>query len=286
MSWASAQGRSRAPGALREPSRAHPRYRSSPITLPGPVLLDLVAAVLQAGAPVTTALRVVAEATAAQGDERAARELLRLAARHDLALGGVDGSTASWVAVLDEALLLARESGSAVAPLLAAAAAQERRRQAAEARAAAARLGVRVVLPTGLACCRRSCCSRSSRSYWPCSASSDGPSRPASAPPLPDGVARRPHPRPSSPRPQPPATVERRVVRPRTVGTGARNAPEHRPERARRTVSREPPVQDRPRGKCATPDEGDTGSAPGSGRPLPVASASTTWAWRRRNTPS
>lgn len=143
-------GRSRAPDALREPSRPDPRYRSSPITLPGPVLLDLVAAVLQAGAPVTTALRVVAQATAAQGDERAARELLRLAARHDLALGGADGSTAPWAAVLDEALLLARESGSAVAPLLTAAAAQERRRQAAEARAAAARLGVRVVLPTGL----------------------------------------------------------------------------------------------------------------------------------------
>jgi tight adherence protein B len=114
------------------------------------VLLDLVAAVLQAGAPVTAALRVVGQAAAAQGDEPAARELLRLADRHDLALDGVAGTAPSWVATLDEALLLARESGVAVAPLLAAAAAEERRRRAAEARAAAARLGVRVVLPTGL----------------------------------------------------------------------------------------------------------------------------------------
>jgi len=114
------------------------------------VLLDLVAAVLQAGAPVTTALRVVAQAAAAQGDGPAGQGLLRLAERHDLALDGVGRSEASWVAALDEALLLARESGVAVAPLLGAAAAQERRRQAAEARAGAARLGVRVVLPTGL----------------------------------------------------------------------------------------------------------------------------------------
>jgi hypothetical protein len=130
--------------------RQPPQARSRETALPGPVLLDLVAAVLQAGAPVTTALRVVAQAAAAQGDTPAGQELLRLAERHDLALDGVGGSDVSWVAALDEALLLARESGVAVAPLLAAAAAQERRRQAAAARAAAARLGVRVVLPTGL----------------------------------------------------------------------------------------------------------------------------------------
>jgi pilus assembly protein TadC len=118
--------------------------------LPGPVLLDLVAAVLQAGAPVTTALRVVSQAAGAQGDRAACQQLLRVAERHDLALDGVEGCVASWLAALDEALLLARQSGVAVAPLLAAAAAQERREQAAQARVAAARLGVRVVLPTGL----------------------------------------------------------------------------------------------------------------------------------------
>jgi tight adherence protein B len=120
------------------------------LTLPGPVLLDLVAAVLHAGVPVTTALRVVGEAASAQGDARAGRELLRLAERHDFVLGGADGSAPAWVAALDEVLLLARDSGLAAAPLLTATAAEERRRQAAIARAAAARLGVRVVLPTGL----------------------------------------------------------------------------------------------------------------------------------------
>jgi hypothetical protein len=120
------------------------------VTLPGPVLLDLVAAVLHAGVPVTTALRVVGEAASGQGDARAGQDLLRLAERHDFMLGGVDEAAPVWVAELDEMLLLARDSGVAVAPLLTATAAEERRRQAADARAAAARLGVRVVLPTGL----------------------------------------------------------------------------------------------------------------------------------------
>jgi hypothetical protein len=99
---------------------------------------------------VTSALRVVAQAASAQGDARAGEELLRLAERHDLALGDVDDMAPPWVRALDEALLLARESGVAVAPLLCATAEEERRRQAGQARAAAARLGVRVVLPTGL----------------------------------------------------------------------------------------------------------------------------------------
>jgi hypothetical protein len=93
---------------------------------------------------------VVGEAASGQGDARAGRELLRLAERHDLVLGGVDGCAPAWAAALDEVLLLARDSGLAVAPLLTATAAEERRRHAAEARVAAARLGVRVVLPTGL----------------------------------------------------------------------------------------------------------------------------------------
>jgi tight adherence protein B len=120
------------------------------LTLPGPVLLDLVAAVLRAGAPVTTALRIVAQAAAAHGDVRAGEQLSRRADRHDLALDDVDASGPAWAAAIEEALLLARDAGVAVAPLLAAAAVEERRRQAAQARAAAARLGVRVVLPTGL----------------------------------------------------------------------------------------------------------------------------------------
>jgi Type II secretion system (T2SS), protein F len=120
------------------------------LTLPGPVLLDLVAAVLLAGVPVNTALRTVGEAASGQGDARAGQELQRLAERHEFVLGGVDVPAPAWVAALDEVLLLARDSGLAVAPLLTARAEEERRRQAADARAAAARLGVRVVLPTGL----------------------------------------------------------------------------------------------------------------------------------------
>lgn len=142
--------------------------------LPGPVLLDLVAAVLRAGAPVTTALRVVADAAADHGDEGAAAQLHRLAEHHDLGLdvgldagvdagldaglgagldaaaGGTGGGAPAWVVALAEALALAREAGVAVAPLLSAAAEQERRARAAAARVAAARLGVQVVLPTGL----------------------------------------------------------------------------------------------------------------------------------------
>jgi hypothetical protein len=117
--------------------------------LPGPVLLDLVAAVLRAGAPVSTALRVVGEAAAEHGDPGACEEMLRQADRHDLGLQ-VERPAAPWAAALAEALGLAREAGVAAAPLLQAAAAQERRRQAGAARVAAARLGVRVVLPTGL----------------------------------------------------------------------------------------------------------------------------------------
>jgi tight adherence protein B len=105
--------------------------------------------VLAAGAPLAAALRTVGEAAAAHGDARSGEELLRLADRHELGLQ-VDDGAAPWVAALAEALLLARESGVAAAPLLTAAAAAQRRRHAAEARVAAARLGVRVVLPTGL----------------------------------------------------------------------------------------------------------------------------------------
>ncbi len=141
-------------GAL-TPSRPRSRAgrgrppRGSVPALPGAVLLDLVAAVLAAGAPLAAALRIVGEAAAAHGDARAGEELLRLADRHELGLR-VDDGAAPWVTALAEALLLARESGVAAAPLLTGAAAAQRRRHAADARVAAARLGVRVVLPTGL----------------------------------------------------------------------------------------------------------------------------------------
>lgn len=120
------------------------------VRLPGPVLLDLVATVLTAGLPVSTALLVVADAAAGVGDTGAADELRRLAERHDLGVDTRGGTGPGWSAPLEEALLLARAAGVAAAPLLVAAAADSRRREAAASRVAAAQLGVRVVLPTGL----------------------------------------------------------------------------------------------------------------------------------------
>jgi hypothetical protein len=77
-------------------------------------------------------------------------ELVALAQRHELALGDPMPGPVPWVALLDETLLLARDAGLSPGPLLASAAEDERRRVALAQRLAAARLGVRVVLPTGL----------------------------------------------------------------------------------------------------------------------------------------
>jgi tight adherence protein B len=122
--------------------------------LPGPVVLDLVAAVLAAGAPLGTALDVVAQAAAQHDDPWTADCLRHVARQHDLGLdlGRDPGDRAlpGWVRELGEAVGLAREAGVAAGPLLVAAAAQERRRAVAVARVAAARLAVQVVLPTGL----------------------------------------------------------------------------------------------------------------------------------------
>jgi hypothetical protein len=127
----------------RRPSRS----RSSPVA--GPVVLDLVAAVLRAGAPVALSVRVVAEClTAHTGIDGPG--LVTVAQRHELALADPAPQVRPWVALLDETLLLARNAGLAPGPLLTSAAEDERRRVAASSRAAAAELGVRVVLPTGL----------------------------------------------------------------------------------------------------------------------------------------
>jgi tight adherence protein B len=115
------------------------------------VLLDLVAAVLVAGAPAATALRLVAECLG-NHDSITSGALFDLAARHEALLPSapVASLDAPWLGRLDAALTLARDAGVGPAPLLLAAAEDERRETAAAARAAAARLGVRVVLPAGL----------------------------------------------------------------------------------------------------------------------------------------
>jgi hypothetical protein len=117
--------------------------------LPGTTVLDLVAAVLAAGAPVATSLRLVGDALGGYGvagDE----ELQALALRSELAIQGGPAGGPAWVQLLDRTLLLARDGGLAPAGLLASAAADERRRRVARQRIAAARLGVRVVLPGAL----------------------------------------------------------------------------------------------------------------------------------------
>jgi len=125
------------------------RRRSGPGGLPGPVALDLVAAVLRGGVPVTGSLRMVAaslDSFGAPGRE----DLLLLADRFDLALDMRLEPASTWAVLLQDALLLARDSGLAPGPVLATAAADARRRRATRRRLTAARLGVRLVLPTGL----------------------------------------------------------------------------------------------------------------------------------------
>jgi tight adherence protein B len=135
---------------LGPPASRGPRRRPGPPPIAAAVVLDLVAAVLAAGAPVATSVRAVGHAMA-EADPAGSAALLALAQRHELALGEPPpGVRPPWIALLDETLLLARHTGLAPGALLASAAADDRRRVAAARRAAAARLGVRVVLPTGI----------------------------------------------------------------------------------------------------------------------------------------
>jgi hypothetical protein len=139
------------PARLRRAAgRAREVARGSPGEVPAPLVLDLVAAVLGAGAPVPATLRLVAGGLEAYG-AGVAPHLLALARRHELALPDPPPYPGpEWVQLLDRTLLLARDAGVPPAALLVSAAADERRRRTARRRLAAARLGVRVVLPTGL----------------------------------------------------------------------------------------------------------------------------------------
>jgi tight adherence protein B len=130
------------------PRRPRGRRRGAD-AIPGPLVLDLVAAVLAAGAPVATALDLVAEALREDAPGQA-EHLADLARRQALALPGPFPAGPAWLEVLERTLLLARDAGVPPAGVLVSAAADERRRRADRRRLAAARLGVRVVLPTGL----------------------------------------------------------------------------------------------------------------------------------------
>jgi hypothetical protein len=156
--------------------------------LPAPVLLDLVAEVLSGGAPVTRAVSAVGEALRAVDDPQAA-EFLRLGARlmtgasgmavpigpGDLARaapsrggdrapgmqrwfrrlvrrrpGSREDDPALVVPRLAEALDLALATGAGPVALIRAAAQEERRARAIRGVQSARRLGVLVLLPTGL----------------------------------------------------------------------------------------------------------------------------------------
>lgn len=132
--------------------------RRPPSPVPVAVVLDLVAAVLDAGAPPSVAVGVVADCLAATGDP-AAEALRSCAGRGGPGRTGSPGHpgrprewgrTGPWTS-LQEALQLATSTGLAPAGLVRAAAQQERRRRVAAQAVAARRLAVHVVVP--LAAC-------------------------------------------------------------------------------------------------------------------------------------
>jgi len=151
------------PGArlrlLGHPARRRPRARAAPAKEPVPwaLVLDLLVAVLAAGASVTGALRAVGSELAEVGDPSAAA-VLDLAAVLELGPGPApvlaptaDASPVpDHVRELHDVLTLSLRTGMAPVPLVAAAADTRRRRRAQAQALAAQRLGVLVVLPTGL----------------------------------------------------------------------------------------------------------------------------------------
>jgi hypothetical protein len=129
------------------------------VRLPGPLVLDLVAAVLEAGAPPAGAVAAVARALGAAGDP-GAEALVRVAsgapeapaagesAGGKSALGEpADGELTS---ILRAEFDLAVRAGLAPAGLVRRAAARERQRLAAAQLKAARRLEVLLVVPAGL----------------------------------------------------------------------------------------------------------------------------------------
>ncbi len=114
--------------------------------LPWPLVLDLLAAVLTSGAAASTALRAVGTCLNRAGDPSGGT-LIEAARALDL---GRPAPAGQAVGELVATLELSNRTGMAPVPLVTAAAAA-RRRRAREAQAVAAqRLGVLVVLPTGL----------------------------------------------------------------------------------------------------------------------------------------
>jgi hypothetical protein len=128
-------------------------HRATPEPVPWALVLDLLAAVLGAGASVTGAVRALGEALHEVADPSAG-PLLELAAVLELGAASSSAGSAArapaHVQHLLDLLALSLRTGMAPVPLVTAAA-DSRRRSRAQAQALAAqRLGVLVVLPTGL----------------------------------------------------------------------------------------------------------------------------------------
>jgi tight adherence protein B len=149
------------PGRLAAGPPAFPAIRVAP--MPGPLVLDLVAAVVEGGAPPHSALAAVGAALREVGDPRGGDLLLAASevghpggAAHPAGLPAVDadvdaGADAGNVlAAVQEALFLAARAGLPPTALVRRAAAEERRRQLSAQLRAIRRLEVLLVIPAGL----------------------------------------------------------------------------------------------------------------------------------------
>ncbi|GLY31083.1 hypothetical protein [Kineosporia sp. NBRC 101731] len=132
--------------------RPHRRSAESPAgpvaaVMPGPLVLDLIAALVESGAPPAAALRGAGAVLADLGDPRG-EKLLRLS---DLVTGPMPEpdfpEPDAVTAALTEALTLAARSGLPPSALIRRAATEERRRQATARAAAIHRLEVLLVIP-------------------------------------------------------------------------------------------------------------------------------------------
>lgn len=129
------------------------RAAGAPAPVDPSIILELVAAPLLAGAPLSHALQCVGEALADL--PRTAELSARLRATGAALAAGVPVATACTrlpdeLQAVHEAALLAESSGADLAESIRAAGVDQRRGAAREAEAAAARLGVALVLPTGI----------------------------------------------------------------------------------------------------------------------------------------
>ena len=119
------------------------------------LMLDLLAAMLESGRPLSAALQILEEAT----DPAAAGELMRLRSALDMGAswsaawdmaGSGQKQGADGIGPLRPALTFAATTGAPAAGVLYAHALQNRRRRSREAEQRAAVLGVQLVLPLGL----------------------------------------------------------------------------------------------------------------------------------------